>query len=94
MEKILRRVLVRDAPAPTGGDRITNAEAIMVRKVDLARAGNLIAIQAIEDRIDGRPTQKVEASMRLDIHAILDQIPTHKLIEAAMAPILEEEANA
>lgn len=90
MEKVLRTILVRQAPGESVTNGITYAEAIMQRKVDMARAGNLAAIQSIEDRIDGKPSQRVEASMKLDVHAILDQIPASRIIDALASEDIQE----
>ena len=55
------------ARRPAPGDRIHGPDgfhqlrAIARRVVDMALAGNMAAIREIGDRIDGKPTQSIEA---------------------------------
>ena len=58
---LLNQLNIKDVS--NGYEKIQRKEAILERLIQLALKGDLNAIKYIVDRIDGTPTQKVEADV-------------------------------
>jgi hypothetical protein len=72
---VLSRILDEEIESKDGMDK---KEALCRKLVKMAFDGESWAFNALMDRVDGKPTQKVEAEIQAEILSI----PVHKFVDS------------